>query len=154
MAKRLSIYERYVRDANKLKAISEKRGGKLYGNIFSEKQFKIQFIATKNTLQDTLNRKVRDSDVINELVKSHKWMSDKEAIAQGRALRERGIWVSQDELVSGKNVIEFTDKRGRERRMDTRLKDIIDKEIKDYETTHGGTDGLGLFISQQVFGSK
>lgn len=72
MAKRLSIYERYVRDANKLKAISEKRGGHLYGEIFSEKQFKIQFIATKNTLQDKLNRKVRDSDVINELVKSHK----------------------------------------------------------------------------------
>ena len=154
MAKRLSIYERYVRDANKLKTISEKRGGKLYGEIFSERQFKSQFIATKNTLQDRLNRKVRDSDVINELVKSHKWMSDKEAIAQGRALRERGIWVSQDELVSGKNVIEFTDKRGRDRRMDTRLKNIIDKESKDYEATHGGTEGLGLFISQQVFGSK
>lgn len=72
MAKRLSIYERYLRDVNKLKAISEKRGGKLYSDIFSEKQFKIQFIATKTTLQDTLNRKVRDSDVINELVKSHK----------------------------------------------------------------------------------
>ena len=72
MATRLSLYERYVRDANTLKAISEKRGGKLYGDIFSEKQFKIQFIATKNTLQDKLNRKVRDSDVINELVKSHK----------------------------------------------------------------------------------
>ena len=72
MAKRLSIYERYVRDANKLKAISEKRGGQLYGEIFSEKQFKYQFIATKTTLQDKLNRKVRDSDVINELVKSHK----------------------------------------------------------------------------------
>lgn len=72
MAKRLSIYERYVRDANKLKTISEKRGGKLYGEIFSERQFKSQFIATKNTLQDRLNRKVRDSDVINELVKSHK----------------------------------------------------------------------------------
>ena len=154
MAKRLSIYERYVRDANKLKTISEKRGGKLYGEIFSERQFKSQFIATKNTLQDRLNRKVRDSDVINELVKSHKWMSDKEAIAQGRALRERGIWVSQDELVSGKNVIEFLDKRGIYRRMDTRLKDIIDKESKDYEATHGGTEGLGLFISQQVFGSK
>ena len=81
-------------------------------------------------------------------------MSDKEAIAQGRALRERGIWVSQDELVSGKNVIEFIDKRGRERRMDARLKDIIDKETKEYETAHGGTDGLGLFISQQIFGSK
>ena len=72
MAKRLSIYERYVRDTNKLKAISEKRGGKLYNEIFSEKQFKIQFIATKNDLQDKLNRKVRDSEVINELVKSHK----------------------------------------------------------------------------------
>ena len=154
MAKRLSIYERYVRDANKLKAISEKRGGKLYGEIFSEKQFKIQFIATKTTLQDKLNRKVRDSDVINEMVKTHKWMSDREAIAQGRALRERGIWVSQDELVSGKNVIEFEDKRGRERRMDARLKDIIDKESQEYEAIHGGTEGLGLFISQQVFGSK
>ena len=154
MAKRLSIYQRYVRDANKLKAISEKRGGKLYSNIFSEEQFKIQFIATKNTLQDKLNRKVRDSDVINEMVKSHKWMSDKEAIAQGRALRQRGIWVSQDELVSGKNVIEFTDSRGRERRMDARLKDIIDKESQEYETIHGGTEGLGFFISQQVFGSK
>ena len=72
MAKRLSIYERYVRDANKLKAISEKRGGQLYGEIFSEKQFKSQFIATKNMLQDKSNHKVRDSDVINELVKSHK----------------------------------------------------------------------------------
>ena len=72
MAKRLSLYERYVRDANKLKIISEKRGGKLYSEIFSEKQFKSQFIATKTTLQDTLNRKVRDSDVINEMVKSHK----------------------------------------------------------------------------------
>ena len=154
MAKRLSIYERYVRDTNKLKAISEKRGGKLYNEIFSEKQFKIQFIATKNDLQDKLNRKVRDSEVINELVKSHKWMSDKEAIAQGRALRQRGIWVSQDELVSGKNVIEFEDKRGRYRRMDERLKNIIDKESKDYEAAHGGTEGLGLFISQQVFGSK
>ena len=154
MAKRLSIYERYVRDANKLKAISEKRGGQLYGEIFSEKQFKDQFIATKTTLQDKLNRKVRDSDVINEVVKTHKWMSDKEAIAQGRALRERGIWVSQDELVSGKNVIEFEDIRGRERHMDARLKDIIDKKIKEYETAHGGTEGLGLFISQQVFGSK
>ena len=155
MAKRLSLYERYVRDANKLKAISEKRGGKLYGdNIFSEKQFKIQFIATKTDLQDKLNRKVRDSDVINEIVKTHKWMSDREAIAQGRALRQRGIWVSQDELVSGKNVIEFEDKRGRERRMDARLKDIIDKETKEYEATHGGTEGLGFFISQQVFGSK
>ena len=29
MAKRLSLYERYVRDTNKLKAISEKRGGQL-----------------------------------------------------------------------------------------------------------------------------
>ena len=154
MAKRLSIYERYVRDSNKLKAISEKRGGHLYGEIFSEKQFKSQFIATKNMLQDKLNRKVRDSDVINEIVKSHKWMSDKEAIAQGRALRERGIWVTQDELVSGKNVIEFEDKRGRYRRMDARLKDIIDKESQEYETIHGGTEGLGLFISQQVFGSK
>ena len=154
MAKRLSIYQRYVRDANKLKAISEKRGGRLYGEIFSEEQFKSQFIATKTTLQDKLNRKVRDSDVINEVVKSHKWMSNREAIAQGRALRERGIWVSQDELVSGKNVIEFTDKRGRYRRMDTRLKDIIDKKIKEYETNNGGTEGLGLFISQQVFGSK
>ena len=154
MAKRLSIYERYVRDANKLKAISEKRGGQLYGKIFSEKQFKIQFIATKNDLQDKLNRKVRDSDVINEMVKTHKWMSDREAIAQGRALRQRGIWVSQYELVSGKNVIEFTDKRGRDRRMDARLKDIIDKESQEYETTHGGTEGLGFFISQQVFGSK
>ena len=72
MAKRLSIYERYVRDSNKLKAISEKRGGRLYGEIFSEKQFKSQFIATKNMLQDRVNYKVRDSDVINELVKSHK----------------------------------------------------------------------------------
>ena len=72
MAKRLSIYERYVRDTNKLKAISEKRGCHLYGEIFSEKQFKSQFIATKNELQDKLNRKVRDSDVINELVKGHK----------------------------------------------------------------------------------
>lgn len=154
MAKRLSIYERYVRDANKLKVISEKRGGQLYGEIFSEKQFKSQFIATKNMLQDKSNHKVRDSDVINELVKSHKWMSNREAIAQGRALRERGIWVSQDELVSGKNVIEFTDTRGRDRRMDARLKDIIDKMSEEYETIHGGTSGLGLFISQQVFGSK
>ena len=72
MAKRLSLYERYVRDTNKLKAISEKRGGQLYGQIFSEKQFKSQFIATKNELQDRVNYKVRDSDVINELVKSHK----------------------------------------------------------------------------------
>ena len=72
MAKRLSIYERYVRDANKLKAISEKRGGQLYHEIFSEEQFKFQFIATKTDLQDKLNRKVRDSDVINEIVKSHK----------------------------------------------------------------------------------
>ena len=72
MAKRLSIYQRYVRDANKLKAISEKRGGQLYGPIFSEEQFKYQFIATKTTLQDKLNRKVRDSDVINEMVKTHK----------------------------------------------------------------------------------
>ena len=72
MAKRLSIYERYVRDVNKLKAISEKRGGQLYGRIFSEKQFKIQFIATKNTLQEKVNYKVRDSDVINDMVKSHK----------------------------------------------------------------------------------
>ena len=154
MAKRLSIYQRYVRDVNKLKAISEKRGGHLYGEIFSEKQFKSQFIATKNELQDKFNRKVRDSDVINELVKSHKWMSDREAIAQGRALREQGIWVTQDELVSGKNVIEFTDKRGRDRRMDARLKDIIDKKIEEYATTHDGTEGLGLFISQQIFGSK
>ena len=38
--------------------------------------------------------------------------------------------------------------------MDTRLKDIIDKKIKEYETNNGGTEGLGLFISQQVFGSK
>ena len=154
MAKRLSLYERYVRDANKLKAISEKRGGQLYGPIFSEEQFKYQFIATKTTLQDKLNRKVRDSDVINEMVKTHKWMSDKEAIAQGRALRQRGIWVSQDELVSGKNVIEFEDKRGRERRMDARLKEIIEKESAEYEAIHGGTDGLSLFISQQIFGSK
>lgn len=72
MAKRLSIYERYLRDANKLKAISEKRGGKLYGEIFSEKQFKSQFIATKNELQDKRNYKVRDSEVINDMVKSHK----------------------------------------------------------------------------------
>ena len=72
MAKRLSIYERYVRDANKLKAISEKRGGRLYGQIFSEKQFKSQFISTKNTLQEKSNHKVRDSEVINEIVKSHK----------------------------------------------------------------------------------
>lgn len=154
MAKRLSIYERYVRDANKLKAISEKRGGQLYGRIFSEKQFKSQFIATKNTLQEEFNYKVRDSDVINEMVKSHKWMSDKEAIAQGRALRERGIWVTQDELVSGKNVIEFQDKRGRDRRMDARLKDIIDKMSEEYEITNGGTEGLGFYISQQIFGSK
>ena len=157
MAKRLSIYERYVRDANKIKAISEKRGGRLYGEIFNEEQFRYQFIATKNELQDKHNYKVRDSEVINEMVKGHKWMSDREAIAQGRALREQGIWVSQDELVSGKNVIEFEDKRGRYRRMDKRLKDIIDKKIKEYETTHDGTDGtaeLSLFISQQVFGSK
>ena len=154
MAKRLSIYQRYVRDVNKLKAISEKRGGSLYREIFSEEQFRYQFIATKNELQDKFNRKVRDSDVINELVKSHKWMSDREAIAQGRALREQGIWVTQDELVSGKNVIEFTDKRGRDRRMDARLKDIIDKKIEEYATTHDGTEGLGLFISQQIFGSK
>ena len=72
MAKRLSIYQRYVRDTNKLKAISEKRGGQLYGEIFSEEQFEYHFIATKNELQDKLNRKVRDSDVINELVKTHK----------------------------------------------------------------------------------
>ena len=72
MAKRLSIYERYVRDVNKLKVFSEKHGGRLYDEIFSEKQFKFQFIATKNDLQDKLNRKVRDSDVINEMVKSHK----------------------------------------------------------------------------------
>ena len=72
MAKRLSIYQRYVRDANKLKAISEKRGGRLYQEIFSEEQFKYQFIATKNELQDKLNYKVRDSDVINEMVKTHK----------------------------------------------------------------------------------
>ena len=72
MAKRLSLYQRYVRDVNKLKVISEKRGGKLYDEIFSEKQFKSQFIAAKDTLQDTLNRKVRDSEVINEMVKSHK----------------------------------------------------------------------------------
>lgn len=72
MAKRLSIYQRYVRDANKLKATSERNGGQLYGQIFSEKQFKSQFIATKNDLQDKLNRKVRDSEVINEIVKSHK----------------------------------------------------------------------------------
>ena len=81
-------------------------------------------------------------------------MSDREAIAQGRALRENGIFVTQDELVSGKNVIEFTDKRGRDRRMDARLKDIIDKKIAEYETTYSGTDGLRAFISQQVFGSK
>ena len=154
MAKRLSLYQRYVRDANKLKVISEKRGGKLYDEIFSEKQFKSQFVAAKDTLEDKLNRKVRDSEVINELVKSHKWMSDREAIAQARALRQRGIWVTQDELVSGKNVTEFEDKRGRYRRMDERLKDIIDKETKEYEATHGGTDGLSLFISQQIFGSK
>ena len=72
MAKRLNIYERYVRDTKKLKAISEKRGGQLYGEIFSEKQFKSQFIATKTDLQEKVNRKVRDSDVINEMVKSHK----------------------------------------------------------------------------------
>ena len=72
MAKRLSLYQRYVRDANKLKVISEKRGGKLYDKIFSEKQFKSQFVAAKDTLEDKLNRKVRDSEVINELVKSHK----------------------------------------------------------------------------------
>ena len=72
MAKRLSLYQRYVRDANKLKVISEKRGGKLYDEIFSEKQFKSQFVAAKDTLEDKLNRKVRDSEVINELVKSHK----------------------------------------------------------------------------------
>ena len=154
MDKRLSLYERYVRDTKKLKVISEKRGGQLYREIFSEKQFKSQFIATKNELQERVNYKVRDSDVINELVKSHKWMSDREAIAQARALRERGIWVTQDELVSGKNVIEFTDKRERDRRMDKRLKEMIDKKIEEYETTHGGTEGLGLFISQQIFGSK
>ena len=72
MAKRLSLYERYVRDANKLKAISEKRGGRLYREIFSEEQFESQFIATKTTLQEELNYKVRDSDVINDMVKSHK----------------------------------------------------------------------------------
>ena len=154
MAKRLSIYQRYVRDANKLKAISEKRGGSLYGEIFSEKQFKSQFIATKNELQDKLNRKVRDSDVINEMVKSHKWMSNREAFAQIKALREQGIWANQYELVSGKNVIEFEDKRGRYHHMDERLKDIIDKKSAEYEATHGGTEGLRLFISQQVFGSK
>lgn len=154
MAKRLSIYERYIRDVNKLKAISKKRGGKLYGQIFSEKQFESQFIATKKELQDTRNYKIRDSDVINEMVRAHKWMSDREAIAQARALREQGIWVTQDELVSGKNVIEFTDARGRDRRMDKDLKDIIDKKIEEYQTIHGGTEGLGLFISQQVFGSK
>ena len=38
--------------------------------------------------------------------------------------------------------------------MDKRLKDMIDKKIKEYETIHGGTEGLGLYISQQVFGSK
>ena len=38
--------------------------------------------------------------------------------------------------------------------MDSRLKDMIDKKIKEYENTHNGTDGLGLFISQQIFGSK
>ena len=81
-------------------------------------------------------------------------MSDREAIAQGRALREQGIFVTQDELVSGKNVIEFEDNRGRERRMDKRLKDIIDKKSAEYEATHGGTDGLRVFIAQQVFGSK
>ena len=80
-------------------------------------------------------------------------MSDREAIAQGRALRERGIFVTQDELVSGKNVIEFEDSRGRYRRMDKRLKDIIDKKIEEYDGT-GGTDGLRVFIAQQVFGSK
>lgn len=154
MAKRLSLYERYVRDTNKLKAVSEKHGGELYGQIFSEEQFESQFIATKDTLQDKLNRKVRDSDVINEMVKTHKWMSDREAIAQGRALRKQGIWVSQDELVSGKNVIEFEDSRGRYRRMDSRLKEIIDKMSEEYETINGGASGLGLFISQQVFGSK
>ena len=154
MAKRLSLYERYVRDANKLKAISEKRGGRLYQEIFSEEQFKYQFIATKNELQDKLNRKVRDSDVINEMVKSHEWMSNKEAFAQLKALRGQGIWVNQYELVSGKNVIEFEDSRGRYRRMDKRLKDIIDKKIAEYETENGGTEGIGLFISQQIFGSK
>lgn len=81
-------------------------------------------------------------------------MSYREAFAQGRALREQGIRVSQDELVSGKNVIEFTDKRGRDRRMDKRLKEIIDKMSEEYETINGGTEGLGLYISQQVFGSK
>ena len=80
-------------------------------------------------------------------------MSDREAIAQARALREKGIFVTQDELVSGKNVIEFEDNRGRERRMDERLKDIIDKKIAEYDGT-GGTDGLRVFIAQQVFGSK
>lgn len=154
MAKRLSIYQRYLRDTNKLKAISEKHGGQLYGQIFSEEQFESQFIATRDTLQDKSNRKLRDSDVINEMVKAHKWMSDREAIAQGRALREKGIWVSQDELVSGKNVIEFTDARGRDRRMDTRLKEIIDKKVEEYKTTYDGTDELSVFIAQQVFGSK
>ena len=38
--------------------------------------------------------------------------------------------------------------------MDSRLKAIIDKETEEYEATHGGTEGLGLFISQQIFGSK
>ena len=38
--------------------------------------------------------------------------------------------------------------------MDARLKDIIDKKTEEYGATHGGTEGLGVFISQQVFGSK
>lgn len=156
MAKRLSVYERYVRDVNKLKAISEKRGGQLYGEIFSEKQFKSQYIAVKNMLQDRYpNYKVKDSDIINELVQSHSWMSQKEANAQLRALREQGILgVSQEDLISGKNVVEFTDKMGRDRRMDIRVKAKIDLLSIEYEETHGGTAGLALYISQQVFGSR
>ena len=38
--------------------------------------------------------------------------------------------------------------------MDERLKDMIDKKIEEYATTHNGTEGLGFFISQQIFGSK
>ena len=38
--------------------------------------------------------------------------------------------------------------------MDVRLKEIIDKESQEYEAAHGGTEGLGLYISQQIFGSK
>lgn len=156
MAKRLSVYERYIRDVNKLKTISEKRGGQLYGEIFSEKQFKSQYIAVKNMIQDKYpNYKVKDSDVISELVRSHSWMSQKEANAQLKALREQGVLgVSQEDLISGKNVVEFTDKLGRDRRMDARVKAKIDLLSAKYEEDNGGTAGLALYISRHVFGSE